>query len=175
MLDIKFIRENKDLIAMAAKKKHLDFKVEDLLSLDDERRAIQQIVEEKRAEHNRRSESFARTESPEKRKLFAEELRTLKAGMEEQETKLKELMGKWQTLMLQVPNIPDISVPDGESDKDNREVRTWGEIPAFGFEPKNHMELMESLDLADFVRGGDVAGFRGYFPKTGAALLAFGL
>lgn len=175
MLDIKFIRENKDLIAMAVKKKHLDFKVEELLSLDDDRRALQQIVEEKRAEHNRRSDSFARTESPEKRKLFAEELRTLKAGMEEQETKLKEVMGKWQVLMLQVPNIPDISVPEGESDKDNREVRVWGEIPSFAFEPKSHMELMESLDLADFVRGGDVAGFRGYFLKNEAALMVFGL
>jgi len=175
MLDIKFIRENKELVAMAAKKKHLAFNVDELLSLDDERRALQTVVEEKRAEHNRRSESFAKTENSDKRRLLAEELRTLKDGTEEQEKKLKELMQKWQALMLQVPNIPDISVPDGESDKDNKEVRVWGELPQFDFEPKSHMELMETLDLADFVRGGDVAGFRGYFLKNEAALMAFGL
>lgn len=175
MLDIKFIRENKDLIAMAAKKKHVDFNVEDLLKLDDERRALLATVEEKRAEHNRRSDTFFRTSVPERRQLLTEELRTLKGGMEEQEGKLKEVMQKWQVLMLQVPNIPDMSVPEGESDQDNVEVRTWGEIKKFDFPVKNHMDIMESLDLADFVRGGDVSGFRGYFLKNEGALLAFAL
>ncbi|PIQ68954.1 MAG: serine--tRNA ligase [Candidatus Taylorbacteria bacterium CG11_big_fil_rev_8_21_14_0_20_46_11] len=175
MLDIKFIRENKDLIAMAAQKKHVVFNVDDLLVLDDERRALLATVEEKRAEHNRRSESFVKTSIPERRQLLAEELRTLKGGMEEQEAKLKEVMQKWQVLMLQVPNIPDMSVPEGESDEQNAEVRLWGEKPVFDFPVKGHMELMESLDLADFTRGGDVAGFRGYFLKNEGALLAFAL
>ncbi len=160
---------------MAAQKKHVNFNVDDLLKLDDERRALLAAVEEKRAEHNRRSESFAKTSIQERRQLLAEELRALKGGMEEQETKLKEVMGKWQALMLQVPNIPDMSVPDGESDKDNQEVRAWGELPKFDFEPKSHMELMEACDMADFVRGGDVAGFRGYFLKNDGALLTFAL
>src|SRR3989344_4525592 len=84
-------------------------------------------------------------------------------------------MQKWHLLMLQVPNIPDMSVPDGESDKDNKEVRVWGNRPDFATEPKNHMELMEGCDLADFVRGGDVAGFRGYFLKNEGALLSLAL
>lgn len=175
MLDINFIRENRELIAMAAKKKHIDFNVDDLLQLDDRRRELLAVVEGKRAEHNRRSESFARTERDDRRKLMTEELRTLKAGMEEEEAKLKEVMQKWQALMLQVPNIPDISVPEGEREKDNKEIRTWGTVPAFDFQPKNHMELMEACDIADFVRGGDVAGFRGYFLKNEGAMLSFAL
>jgi seryl-tRNA synthetase len=175
MLDIKFIRENKDLIALAAQKKRLAFKVGELLAIDDERRGLQMQVDEKRAEHNRRSESFAKTENSDRRKLLAEELRTLKSGMEEEEKRLKELMARWQALMLQVPNIPDISVPDGASELDNREIRAWGEAKTFDFKAKSHMELMESLDLADFVRGGDVAGFRGYFLKNDAVRMIFGL
>ena len=170
MLDIKFIRENKDLITAAAKKKRLDFNIDELLRLDDERRALLSVVESRRAEHNRRSESFARTE---RRELMAEELRTLKGSLEEEEKKLRELMQKWQALMLQVPNIPDISVPDGESEKDNKEVRAWGEKPVFDFSPKGHMELMETLGMADFVRGGEPSGFRGYFLANEGALLCF--
>ncbi len=175
MLDIKFIRENKELIALAAEKKRVNFNVDELLKLDDERRALLLIVEQKRSEHNLKSAQVAHTVIPERRQLLVEELRTQKAGLEEQEGKLKEIMQKWHGFMLQVPNIPDMSVPHGESDKDNVEVREWGTRPDFSFVPKTHMELSESCDLADFVRGGDVAGFRGYFLKNEGALLAFAL
>lgn len=175
MLDIKFIREHKELVALAAEKKRVKFNVNELLTLDDERRALLSIVEEKRAEQNKKSEQMTSLIRDDRRKLLVEELRTLKGGLEGEETKLKEIMQKWQTLMLQVPNIPDISVPDGENEKDNKEVRTWGTIPEFSVPPRNHMELMEACDLVDFVHGGDVAGFRGYFLKNEGALLAFGL
>lgn len=75
--------------------------------------------------------------------------------------------------MLQVPNIPDISVPEGESDADNKEVRVWGNKPVFSFEPKNHIELMENLNMVDFERGAKVAGFRGYFLKNEGVSLTF--
>ncbi len=175
MLDIKFIRENKDLIAMAVEKKRLTFNVDELLKVDDERRALLTVVEQKRSEHNAKSTQVGRTSIQERRLLLVEELRTQKAGLEEEETKLKEIMQKWQLLMLQVPNIPDMSVPDGESEKDNKEVRVWGAIPEFSTPPKNHMELMEACDMVDFIRGGDVSGFRGYFLKNEGALLAFAL
>ena len=77
--------------------------------------------------------------------------------------------------MLSVPNIPDISVPDGESDADNKEVKVWGEIPKFDYRPKDHIELMEALDLADFEIGAKVSGFRGYFLKNGGAELEMAL
>ena len=160
---------------MAVQKKHLKFDVEELLKLDDERRALLLVVEQKRSEHNMKSAQMSRTTTPDRRMLLLEELRGEKAGLEEQEEKLKAVMVKWQAQMLQVPNVPDISVPDGESDQDNKEVRVWGTPREFETPPKNHIELMESCDLADFIRGGDVAGFRGYFLKNDAVLLSFAL
>jgi seryl-tRNA synthetase len=84
-------------------------------------------------------------------------------------------MKEWQLLMLKVPNIPDISVPEGDSDKENKEIKNWGEIPTFEFEPKSHIELMENLDMVDLERGTKVAGFRGYFLKNDGAMLQFAL
>jgi seryl-tRNA synthetase len=77
--------------------------------------------------------------------------------------------------MLAVPNIPDISVPEGESDADNQELRQEGEKPNFAFTPKSHIELAEMHDLADFERGTKVSGFRGYFLKNEAAQLSMAL
>jgi seryl-tRNA synthetase len=82
-------------------------------------------------------------------------------------------MKEWQQLMVAVPNIPDMSVPDGLDDADNVEVRTWGEIPKFDFTPKGHIDLMLQNDMADFERGTKVAGFRGYFLKNAGARLEF--
>ena len=79
----------------------------------------------------------------------------------------------WRELMILVPNIPDVSVPEGESDAQNAEIKKWGEIPDFkmkGFEPKSHIELMQKLGIVDFERGTKVAGFRGYFLKNDGAL-----
>ncbi|HUD04073.1 MAG TPA: serine--tRNA ligase, partial [Candidatus Paceibacterota bacterium] len=84
-------------------------------------------------------------------------------------------MKEWQGLMLAVPNIPDMSVPEGVSEADNKEIKTWGEKPKFDFEPKSHIELMEKLDMADFKRGAKVHGFRGYFLKNDGALLSWAI
>jgi seryl-tRNA synthetase len=81
-------------------------------------------------------------------------------------------MVEWQRLMLTVPNIPDMSVPDGDSDADNVEVKRWGAPTMFTFTPKDHVELMTALDIADFERGTKVSGFRGYFLKGDGVLLA---
>ena len=175
MLDIKFIRENKDLIALAAKKKRIDFSVDELLALDERRREILSVVEKKRAEHNQKTEQVSFARDPERRRLLVEELRTQKSGMEEAEKQLKEILPKWQALMLQVPNIPDMSVPDGADDSENKEVRTRGQQPQFSFPAKNHIELLEGVDALDLLRGGEVSGFRGYFLKNDAALLSFAL
>ncbi|MEZ4114317.1 MAG: hypothetical protein R3B65_02660 [Candidatus Paceibacterota bacterium] len=66
-------------------------------------------------------------------------------------------------LMLRVPNVPDFSVPDGNSDEENKEVKVWGEKPVFDFKLKDHIEIMTKLDMVDFERGTKVHGFRGYF------------
>ncbi len=171
MLDIKFIKENSDLIKEAARKKHIKFNVDDLLKIDSERRELQTGVEAKRSEQNSASEKIAQAKDPAEREKMIAEMKLLKDTLQKEEEKLKEVMKNWQKQMVQVPNIPDMSVPEGESDADNQEVRTWGEIPKFDFEPKKHMELMENLNMLDTLRGAKVAGFRGYFLKNAGAEL----
>jgi seryl-tRNA synthetase len=174
MLDIKFIRENKDVVAAGAKKKHIDFDVEQLIKIDDERREMLLVVEEKRAKQNEVSQKIPQATEEERQNLVSD-MTTLKESLQKEEEKLKEIMKKWKTLMLQVPNIPDMSVPEGETDADNQEIRAWGEIPNFDFKPKDHVELMTNLDLADFERGTKIAGFRGYVLKNEGALLQIAL
>ncbi len=174
MLDIKFIRENADLVKAGAAKKHITIDIDKLISVDDERKRIRQELDAKKAEQNRRSSEIQRATGLEKEQLL-EAMRQLKNGMTEGEEQLKKVMEEWQLLMLTVPNIPDISVPEGDSDADNVEVKKWNEPTEFSFEPKSHVELMTALDMVDFERGTKVAGFRGYFLKNDGAILSFAL
>lgn len=175
MLDIKFIRENKELIALAAKKKHIDFVVDELLAIDDKRRLIMSATEKRRAEQNVASEKIARATSPDERQKLIDEMKTVKSALEKDEEELKVIMKDWQALMLRVPNIPDMSVPDGDSDADNKEVKAWGTKPSFAFEPKDHVDLMTKLKMVDFDRGSKVHGFRGYFLTGDGARLSFAI
>ncbi len=170
MLDIKFIRENADLITAAGKKKHLDFDVAKLLEVDDKRKEALLSLETMRADQNAISDKIPNVTAEERPALIAES-KAMKEDMEKKEEALREVMKEWQGLMLSVPNIPDISVPEGESDADNVEYSVWGDIPKFDFEPKGHAELMGNLNLVDFERGSKVAGYRGYFLKNDAVLL----
>ena len=77
--------------------------------------------------------------------------------------------------MLQVPNIPDMSVPDGKDDSDNREIKTWGDKPQFTFEPKSHVDIMTALSMVDFERGVKVHGFRGYYLQKAGARLSWAI
>jgi len=174
MLDIKFIRENKDIVQAGAKKKHLDFDIEKLLAADDKRREFLQIIEKKRAEQNAVSDRVAKADPTSRAALIAE-MKLVKESMQKEEEKLKEVMKEWQALMLQVPNIPDMSVPEGAGDEENVEVRKWGSTTRIPFKSKSHIELVESLDLADFEKGAEVAGFRGYFLKNDLVSLNFAL
>jgi seryl-tRNA synthetase len=175
MLDIKFIRDNKDLVSEGAKKKHIDFDVEELIKVDDRRKELMQAIENKRAEQNAVSEKMVRTSDAGEKTTMISEMKLLKEELQKEEEELKAIMLQWQTLMVSVPNIPDISVPDGVDDKENREVKVFGEIPKFDFTPKNHIELMQNLDMLDLERGAKVSGFRGYFLKNDAVRLQFAL
>jgi seryl-tRNA synthetase len=174
MLDIKFIRENKDLIIAGATKKKMKLDIDQLLKLDDSRRELQQQIESKRAEQNAASEQIAKAGDAERMQLI-ERMTTVKKSMAVLEESLETIMKQWRALMLEVPNIPDMSVPDGDSDVDNVEIKTWGTLPTFDFTPKNHIDLMLALDMVDFERGTKVAGFRGYFLKNDGARLAWAI
>lgn len=175
MLDIKFIRENPDLVKMAAAKKRIEFDVDALVALDQKRLALLQEIEAMRTEQNRVSGEISKTGSAGAVASVRDEMKKLKEKMQEKEEEHKGVMKEWRMMMLGVPNIPDFSVPEGASDKENQEVKTWGEIPKFDFEPKNHIELMQNLGMLDLERGTKVAGFRGYFLKGDGARLQFAL
>ncbi|MEI6022559.1 MAG: serine--tRNA ligase [bacterium] len=175
MLDIKFIKENKDLIKEGARKKHISFDVDALLAVEEKRMAALTAFEGYRTEQNKLSDEIPKAPSPEVRAQLLEKLVPLKAQVQEAEESLKAIMKEWQLLMLQVPNVPDVSVPDGEDDAQNQEVRVWGEKKTFSFQPKSHIEIMENLDMADFEKGTAVSGFRGYFLKNDGAHLSFAI
>ncbi len=172
MLDIKFIRENADLIKDAARKKHLNFDIDELIAADTKRLEVLSLVEKLRAEQNSVSDNVAKEKNAGEREKLIKEMRSLKEHLKQKEEDLKEILKKWQLLMLQVPNIPDMSVPEGKDETENQEIKRWGDIPSFTFTPKGHVELMSELDMADLDRGAKVAGFRGYFLKNDGALLS---
>ena len=175
MLDIKFIRENKELIAEGARKKHIKFDVDALIKIDDERKELLAEIEKKRAEQNAVSIRLPQLKDLGQKNELLSQMKILKESLQKEEEKFKEVMKEWQSLMLAVPNIPDISVPEGEGPEKNKEIKVWGKIPKFDFKPKDHIELMEKLDLADFEAGTKVSGFRGYFLKNEGADLSFAL
>jgi len=175
MLDIKFIRENKDLIKDGARKKHVDFNVDELLNVDDNRKELLVEVEDMRARQNEATAEIARSSDANDREKLISEMQSLKVKLQEKEEKLNTIMTNWQALMLQVPNIPDMSVPEGVSDEENKEIKKWGETSEFSFEAKDHMEIMKALDIADFERGSKVHGFRGYYLKGDGALLSWAI
>ncbi|MDO8590603.1 MAG: aminoacyl--tRNA ligase-related protein, partial [bacterium] len=175
MLDIKFIRENKEIVELGAKKKHMVIDIGKLLELDDRRRELMSSSEKKRAEQNSYNDIIAKTGVRGERNALIAEMTVIKAALQKEEEELKGVMKDWQALMLQVPNVPDMSVPNGASDADNVEVKVWGDKPEFSFEPKDHLQLMTALGMADFERGAKVHGFRGYFLTGAGAELSFAI
>ena len=169
MLDIKFIRENADSIKTGAKKKHLQVNIDKLLVVDEKRRALLAEVETMRARQNESNDAMVKANPGERVDIVAA-MKRLKESLQKKEEELKTLDHEWQLLMVSVPNIPDLSVPEGASDADNKEVRVWGEKPVIQ-NPKSHVDLMQALDIADFERGTKVSGFRGYILKGDGALL----
>ena len=170
MLDIKFIRENSDLIRNSAVKKHLSFNVDELIEIDTKRLEILKSVEELRGEQNQASDKIMKVSALERADLI-ESMKKVKDDLKKKEEELEVVMKDWRALMLAVPNIPDMSVPEGLSDADNLEVKKWGIIPEFSFKPLDHIELMEGSDMVDFERGTKTSGFRGYFMKNDGAIL----
>lgn len=178
MLDIKFIRENKDIVTLGAKKKHVAVDIDALIALDEKRRELQLSIDTKRAEQNTASDQIAVATVAERESLILK-MTALKESLKVEEQSMQEILKEWRAMMVLVPNVPDISVPEGESDADNKEVRVWGDKDnspqGGGFEPRTQMQLMLENDMADFERGAKVSGFRGYFLKNDGARLMWAL
>ncbi len=165
MLDIKFIRDNLELCKTAAINKNRDVDWDALLSHDEKRRELIAKMEVLRGERNQISSQ--------KSDVSSERGKELKVELKAVEEELRNVEEKFNLLMFTVPNVPEASVPIGKDSSGNVEVKTWGHIPKFDFEAKDHIELAKSLDLIDFERGAKVSGSRGYFLKNEAAQLEF--
>ena len=175
MLDIKFIRENLDIVKMAATKKHINVDLDRLIEIDDKRREVMSAMEVKKAEQNKVSADIAQTQDETVRGQLIKEMQILKEEIQKEEEALKPILEEWKTIMLQVPQVPDMTVPDGDSDEDNVEHKVWGEQTKFDFEPKDHTEIMTNLGMVDFERGTKVHGFRGYYLLGDGALLSWAI
>ena len=175
MLDIKFIRENSDIVKMAATKKKITIDIDRLVTVDDSRKEIMQRLEARKAEQNKVSEGIPRAFESAVREELITQMQALKAEIQKDEEELKPVLEEWQSLMLQVPNIPDMTVPDGDSDADNEEVKVWGNQTSFPFEAKDHVELMTKHGMVDFERGAKAHGFRGYYLLGDGARLSWAI
>ena len=175
MLDIKFIRQNNEIVKEAARKKHVEIDIDHLITLDDKRIKLSQQIEEARAQQNKASKDISILQDGEERTSRIEEMKILKESLQKKEEMLKPVMDEWQELMYRVPNVPDISVPEGNSDADNQEYKTWGEKTVFNFEPKDHIELLTNHNMLDLERGAKVHGFRGYFLLGMSVRLSFAI
>ncbi|MEK7117983.1 MAG: serine--tRNA ligase, partial [Patescibacteria group bacterium] len=147
----------------------------ELIAAEEKRLNLLSGVEKMRAEQNVATDKIAKATDHVLRQTMIDEMKALKEHLGKKEEELKDVMEKWRSLMLLVPNIPDVSVPEGESDKDNQEVKVWGEKPNFPFPPKDHIEIMTKLGMVDFERGAKVHGFRGYFLTGDGTRLSFAI
>ncbi|MFA5714748.1 MAG: serine--tRNA ligase [Candidatus Paceibacterota bacterium] len=175
MLDIKLIRENPDKIKEACRKKKVDFDVDNLLKLDAKRKELMMAIENKSAMKNQANKRIQEAKTKEERELVIAQMRELDRNSDNEEDEYKKVNEEFERLMLLVPNIPDESVPEGDSDADNLEIKKWGKIPQFNFPIKDHVQLAKDLDLVDFERGTKVVGFRGYFLKREAFLICMAI
>ncbi|MFA6106737.1 MAG: serine--tRNA ligase [Patescibacteria group bacterium] len=172
MLDIKYIRDNAAKVKKAAKDKNISLDVDRLLELDEQRRKIMAAIDDLRAKRNELAQAGKSGkpsgEQIEKGKKLKEEI----AGKEDE---LKSTEGEYEALMVKTPTIPSADTPIGKDESGNMEVFNSGELPKFSFQPKNHIELAENLDIIDFERGAKVAGYRGYYLKNEGASLVMAL
>lgn len=169
MLDLKRIRENTEEIKRLMENRGEGINLGDfdeIVSLDEKRRETLVAVESAKAKRNQVS-----SEIPKKKKAGEDvtsimaEMKSLGETIKEYDHMVKELDEKIEYIIMRLPNIPHDSVPNGDTDEDNVEVKVWGDIKDFTFEPKAHWDLGTDLDILDFERGGKVTGSRFTFLK----------
>lgn len=175
MLDIKFIRENPDIVKDAVKKKFMKVDVDRILELDKKRRDTLQIVEKLRAEQNKASHAIsAGGDSAEKQELILK-MRDLKENLQGSEISLEKIEEELSNLLKQVPNIPYPEAPVGPDDSANVVLRKVGSKPKFSFKPKSYLEIAGSHDWIDVARASKVSGSRFGYIKGDLAILEFAI
>jgi len=174
MIDPKLIRDNLDLIQSVLKRRNMEGVVDlgELGAINERRRALIATADELREKRNRVSKEIgARKAKKEDASDLMKDMEGVSGTIKASEAELEQINAKFDEMALSLPNILDVSVPDGRGEEDNVVVRTWGEKPKFGFTPRPHFEIGVEHDILDFERGVKLAGTRFYVYKGLAAKL----
>lgn len=161
MLDIKLIRQEPDKVKAALARRKEEDKIDELLSLDQRRRDVLYEAEQLKSKQNAVSKEIPKIkkEGGDVAPIFAE-MKELSEKIKGHDAELRELDEAIHALMLRIPNIPNPTVPDGDTDEDNVEIRRFGEPTKFNFEPQAHWDLGESLNILDFASAAKITGAR---------------
>ncbi|OGD86482.1 serine--tRNA ligase [Candidatus Curtissbacteria bacterium RIFCSPHIGHO2_01_FULL_41_11] len=164
MLDIKFIRENANLVEEKARQKGYVVSLEKLLNVDNKRRKLVNEVDKLRADRKKAAESREDKTGSD-----------IKAKLKQKEDELEKLNEEFYQLIREVPNLPKKDVKVGKDESENEVIRKVGELPKFDFEPKDHLELGSGLDILDIERASKVSGSRFFYLKNELVALEFAL
>jgi len=170
VLSLNFIRDNREAVEKAVAAKNVNLDVELLIQLDLSVRGAKTAIEKLRQERKRLSDSF-RSASPSEQASLRERVRLIAEQIQLEESRASDEASQLEALLLRVPNIPWEGAPIGPDESFNTVVRTEGTPPEFGFEPRDHVQLIEMNDWADLARITQVAGSRTYCLKGRLALL----
>ncbi len=184
MLELRFIRENIELVKEKTAKRGLNTDiVDEFASIDQKRLTILSEVEQLKNIRNTASREIATLkkgsdEDKAKADPLILEMRETSQKIKEMDTELNDIQSKLQDIVMSIPNICDDSVPEGNDDSDNIEMKKWGDKPSFSFTPKPHWELGEQLQILDFERAAKLSGARfsmlsGFASKLDRALTNF--
>ncbi|MCC6544348.1 MAG: serine--tRNA ligase, partial [Nitrospirae bacterium] len=172
MLDIKLIRENPAKVKEGFGKRGENIDITSLLKLDADRISLLKRIEDLRFQRNKNSDEIGKLKREGKSAdQLLGQMKGVSDDIRQLELDIRGVEDKVQEILLILPNIPDESVPVGENEKENIEIRKWGNIPEFSFEPKPHWEIGEALDIIDFQRATNIAGARFSLLKGSGALL----
>ncbi len=174
MLDANFIRDNLDAVKANCANRNVRADVDAVVRLDSERKQVQRQADETKAKQNELSKSFQKAK-PEERAALKDESTKLKEQAAGFDAKLKEIEDALRAAILPIPNMTHPSAPVGTDAAANVVVAKFGEPTQFDFKPKDHIQLVESLQLADFEAGVKVAGQKFYFLKNEGVLLELAL
>ena len=175
MLDLKYIREHAEAVQENCKNRGVEADVGLVVELADRRSALIQELNELRQEQNRMAKGIGQERDQEARQRLIEESRAMKDRIPQTEHQLHEVEERLRDEQLKIPNITHPDAPIGKDDSENVEIRRWGEIPAFDFEPKDHVEVGERLGIIDFDAGAKTTGSKFYFLRGDAVLLELAL
>jgi seryl-tRNA synthetase len=172
MLDLRFVRENIELITEKMADRGEAFDPVEFLYWDGERKRLLQQLETLRAERNRASGQVAALKKQGKdSEVEIAKMKEVSDRIKELDEEVEKCKGRLEEILLQIPNLPHPTVPPGRGSEDNREVRRWGTPPSFDFEPKPHWEIGDALDVIDLGRATKIAGARFPLLKGEGALL----